>query len=275
MISFITLPTLFFVFVVGAIIGSFLNVFLLRFHTGRSLNGSSHCMSCLAKLHWYELLPLISYISLRGRCRKCGSRFSARYAVVECVSGIMAVLAVLGTHAIEYFAVMFILAMLCVVIIFYDIDHYIIPDEFVYGIWILFALYGGMLWQEYGFDLQMFAGMVLAGLLAGIFFFILWWYSAGTWLGFGDVKLIIPLGMFVGMSHIFSFIVLSFWIGAGISLLLLGYQYFKKRGQQHLRFFHSGFTMKSEVPFAPFLVISFVMTFWLKIDILDWFVYVF
>jgi leader peptidase (prepilin peptidase)/N-methyltransferase len=266
---------LFFIFTFGAIVGSFLNVVLLRFHTGRSLNGSSHCMSCQSQLHWYELLPLLSYIFLWGRCRTCGSRFSARYAVVESVAGIMTVLAVVGTGSVAYLALMFILAMMLVVIIFYDIDHHIIPDEFICILWLLFALYGGMLWIEYGFDLYIYASMVLSGLAVGLFFFVLWWFSAGTWLGFGDVKLVIPLGMFVGMSHIFSFIVLSFWIGAIISLLLLGYQYYKKRGKRHLRFLHSGLTMKSEVPFAPFLVLSFVMTFWLKIDVLDWFVYVF
>jgi len=92
------LPTSFLLIIAfgfGIIIGSFLNVYLYRFHTGKSLSGSSHCLSCATPLKFYELVPLFSYLFLRGRCRTCSSLVPSRYFLVELLTGILFVICAL------------------------------------------------------------------------------------------------------------------------------------------------------------------------------------
>lgn len=174
-----------------------------------------------------------------------------------------------------HWPLMFILAMTLVVVIVYDIDHMIIPHEFVYTLLLLAFIYLGYGWWSGGILSLDILWYGLSGLGVGSFFFALWWYSDGRWLGLGDAKLAVPLGILSGPTLSFSLIVLAFWIGTLISLSLILYQYLKKRGQPHLRFLLPTFTMKSEVPFAPFLVLAFICTFWFKVNILNWFSYVF
>ena len=93
--------------------------------------------------------------------------------------------------------------------------------------------------------------------------------SEGRWIGFGDVKLVLPLGILIGYAGVFSMLVLSFWIGAIIGLLLLAWQYLQKRGKPHLRFLTRELTIKSAVPFAPFLISGFLAVFFLELDIVS------
>ncbi len=170
---------------------------------------------------------------------------------------------------------MFFTAMTLVVVTAYDIDHMIIPHEFVYtllGLVVWYLVYG---WWNGSLEISDIGWRFLAGVGASGFFYALWWYSGGRWLGLGDAKLAFPLAMMVGVSLVFSLVVLAFWIGAIISLTIILYQQLKKRGQTHLRFLSTPLTIKSEVPFAPFLVLSFVCTFWFGVNVLDWFVYAF
>lgn len=262
------------IFMFGVVIGSFLNVFIIRFHTGKSLSGSSHCMSCGKMLRWYDLFPLLSYLWLRGRCGQCGARIPARYFWVEIISGILAVVAVLSTADIFLWPFMFLLAMVLVVIAVYDIDHMIIPHEFVWSLVAMSTFYLGYLF--YLGDLT-YLGVVynlLAGAGSGLFFYILWWYSGGRWLGLGDAKLALPLGVIVGPWGAFSMLTLSFWVGAIISLAMIYFQYLQKRKKPALQSSPSSLTMKSEVPFAPFLLIGFSLVMFLQVNVLDWFAYV-
>src|SRR3989344_4881292 len=78
-----------FFLILGLVVGSFLNVVISRFNTNRTLGGRSACMSCQTKLNWYELIPLFSFVTLRGRCRSCSSKISLIYPIVELVTGLM------------------------------------------------------------------------------------------------------------------------------------------------------------------------------------------
>lgn len=258
-------------FVFGVVIGSFLNVYLYRFHTGKSLMGGSHCMSCAQPLRWYDLFPLLSYLGLRGRCRNCSAYIPARYFWVELLTGVLFVVVVYFVQDVLLWPVLFFLVVMLVLILVYDIMHMIIPDGFVYILGaIAVVLLAYNFFQEL-LTLVEVAYHVLAGILAGGFFYSLWRYSEGRWLGLGDAKLALPLGVMVGMGGVFSMIVLSFWIGAIIALTLLGYERFKKRGQLHLPFISNRLTMKSEVPFAPFLILGFLIVFFGQIDVLNFF----
>ncbi len=255
-------------FVFGVIIGSFLNVYLYRFHTGKSLSGSSHCLSCGTNLKAYELVPLFSYLALRGRCRTCSSYIPTRYFLVELLTGLLFVGVVLtATDIISMFHTLVFVSIL-VVIAVYDIYHMIIPDELVAALLVV-VLSNQLYLHILGLPLNIFHYTIAAALGASLFLMLLWRVSKGTWIGFGDVKLVIPLALFVGYTSVFSMVVLSFWIGAIIGVLILLYQKIRRRSQPHLRFLSSELTIKSAVPFAPFLILGYLAVIFFEIDVIS------
>ncbi len=254
------------VFVFGTLIGSFLNVVIYRLHTGRSVNGRSHCMSCGETLQWYELFPIVSYFVLRARCRSCGAYIPFRYLMVELLTGFtfLMLYTLQGDTRIPLLF-SFVLASILIVIVVYDLRHTIIPDELTVAT-ILIALF----MVGYDFlctsDAQTVLVRVLGGLGAALFFFMLWFVSKGRWLGLGDAKLALPLGMIAG-SGALSMVVLSFWIGALVSVLLLLFLKLFEKGKTVLHFLPRKLTMKSEVPFAPFLILGFLLVHYFHADI--------
>ena len=261
------------VFLFGVIIGSFLNVYIYRFHTGKSLNGSSHCMSCAKPLRWYELFPLLSYLGLRGRCGGCGCRIPVRYFIVELATGWLFVLgaSVVGGW-VELWWLLAVLIILLLITV-YDYYHFIIPDEFTLALTVLTTSW--LSWQWWIGSLTTSDGLwTLGAALAGAaFYFALWAVSRGAWLGFGDVKLAIPLGLWVGPMGVFSFVVGSFWVGALISLIILSWHRFE-RGQKRLQLSSQTLTMKSAVPFAPFMIIGAALVYFLQFDALSLFSFI-
>lgn len=257
----------------GVIIGSFLNVYIYRFHTGKSLAGHSHCLSCGTRLHWFELFPLLSYLALRASCRTCGCKIPSRYFLVELSTGILFALTLTLTLDVMVIGLLWFIMSTLMVITVYDLYHFIIPDELTVALTIaVLALIG------YGYFLRPTGlgsiGFEVVAALGGVgFFLFLWVVSKGAWLGFGDVKLAFPLGLLVGSAKVFSFVVLSFWVGAAISLLIIGWEKLK-RGKTHLHLPGQALTMKSAVPFAPFLVASSLIILFTHFDALQLFSFI-
>ncbi|MFW5879649.1 MAG: prepilin peptidase, partial [bacterium] len=131
---------LIFIFVLGTVIGSFLNVVIYRFNTGRTIGGRSKCMNCGYQLKWYDLIPIFSWIFCLGKCRKCHSKISWQYPLVELGTGIIFVsLFIKYLDLFAYplvFNIFFIFNALIfsilIVIFVYDIRHKIIPNELSY-----------------------------------------------------------------------------------------------------------------------------------------------
>lgn len=252
----------------GIVIGSFLNVYIYRLHTGRSLAGRSHCMSCGTTLRWYDLLPIVSYIWLRGRCRYCSAYITTRYALVELLTGLLFVGVVL-VESSWFMALIYCLIMsVLVIILVYDYYHLIIPNRLVLVLLALATLVLAQMWWVEG-DVARILINVVSAVAGGAFFAFLWVVSKGRWVGLGDAKLAVPLGLLVGAEAVFSLVVLAFWVGALISLTYLAFLYLRRRGQTHLRFLPQQLTMKSEVPFAPFLILSFWIIFFFSFDALS------
>lgn len=254
-----------FFFGLGLIIGSFLNVLILRYGTGKTLGGRSACASCNHTLSALDLVPVISWVVSFGRCRYCGSKVSIQYPIVEGVTG--GLFLVLGVSALSLPELLFALplAALLVAIAVYDIRHTIIPDAWAYlsgGLAFLFAL------VMYGIASVPF--ILFGGLSAAFPLFFLWLVSGGRWMGFGDVKLALPLGFVLGPWAGFVGTFFAFIIGAVIGVSLLAYS--SERTRRILSFVtptarsrahRARFTMKSEVPFGPFLIASFFLL-WLS-----------
>ncbi len=249
-----------FVFIFGTIIGSFLNVLVLRTHTGKTLSGRSACFSCGSTLSTIELFPILSFLFQKGRCRSCESRISFQYPFVEFLLGIT----FLGlwfmfspsplTHlfnSILYALVFFYLIAIAV----YDFRHGIIPNRFVYPLLGIASLVTFLFPQNAYF---------IEGIAAGSFFFLcffaLWFFSKGKLLGLGDAKLVSVFGLILGFPLGLSAIVLSFWIAALYALFLFSKKYMPAFIST-LNSKHPRITMKTEVPFAPFLISGFYIVF--------------
>ncbi len=256
-----------FVCVFGAIIGSFLNVVILRYGTGRSVGGRSGCMSCGYKLRWYDLVPIISWLSLGGKCRRCKSKISKQYPLVELgtaiVFGLIAWRILLAGVDAQMGALIFvwyaIIAALLIVIFVYDMRHKIIPDGLSYAFTLMaFAqtlyLLPSHFWQIPSAWLNLFSGLIIAAP-----FFLIWYFSNGRLMGFGDIKLMLGIGWFFGLTNGIFAIMLAFWIGAAFGLGLMLMSRLNKRT--------SRITMKQEIPFAPFLILGILIQFFWPLNL--------
>jgi leader peptidase (prepilin peptidase)/N-methyltransferase len=257
----IIILTLFF-FVFGLIIGSFLNVVILRLNTSRSLGGRSACMSCRTTLRWYELIPLFSYLFLLGRCRTCKTKIAIQYPLVEFITGIIFVglfwkfqdlfFANTTMFVFVYFYYLVIFALL-VVIVFYDLRHKIIPDNLALtlGILAFLGLFCFNLDGALGLPFVYLHLPSLTQFLSGFFiaapFAFFWLVSSGRWMGLGDAKLAISCGWLLGFAQALSGVVIAFWIGAAVGILLV--------------IFSKKYKIRSEVPFAPFLALGIFLVF--------------
>jgi prepilin signal peptidase PulO-like enzyme (type II secretory pathway) len=143
-------------FLLGLIVGSFANVLILRYGTGRGMGGRSSCPSCGRALRWFELIPVASFLFQRERCRACGGRISPQYVIVELVFGFLFALSALYTMGFVHFGAgyEFLLAgwassFLLVSIAVYDLKHFIIPDGMAYAFMVV-AFAWGWFYQGWG-----------------------------------------------------------------------------------------------------------------------------
>jgi len=250
-------------FCLGVIIGSFLNVVILRYGTGFScVSSNSRCFSCSHRLAWFDLIPFFSFIFLKGKCRYCKSKISFQYPLVEMISGLIFLF--LYFHIFWLSPIIFILDIiafsLLLMIAVYDFRHKIIPDGLVYSFIIISLIkvvyfIGLSHILSFPFYLDLLAGPILF-----LFFYILWAVSNGRWIGFADAKLALGLGWFLGFWAGISAIILSFWIGAIFSLLVVTLG--------RLNLLSKKLTIKSEIPFAPFIILAVFVEYILHFDFL-------
>ncbi len=262
------------VFIFGTIVGSFLNVLILRYNTGVSaMKGRSFCFSCGKKLGPFELIPVLSFLIQRGRCYGCQSKISWQYPIIECLTGllfvgvIMKYSGIIGLYSnnIWYILISIIMMAVFVFIVVYDIKHKIIPDGLVitFGVLALlkivadfFLMSGPSVEIKYHLMWYLLAGPILASPL-----FFIWLISRGRWMGLGDPKLVLGIGWFLGPIMGLSAVILAFWTGAAYGLVLLTLSKLNWRGLK--------INGKTEVPFAPFLILGFLLVFFFNLDILN------
>ena len=251
--------------------GSFLNVVSLRYGTGKSLGGRSMCMSCGKTLSWYELIPVVSWLIQRGRCRSCSSKIPFELLGSEMLTGLFFGLIsargffthsfVLNTPYLITTFFLFTVFSLLIVIFFYDIRHKIIPDKLslyfsalAFLSMFFFSIDGVFHYQ--GFHIPSLSH-ILAGVLIPLPFVLIWIFSKGKLMGLGDPKLMAGIGFLLGISKGYTAVIISFWIGAlfALSLMVIQKIFHKKllkRGQKSI--------MKKEIPFAPFLILGTLIT---------------
>jgi leader peptidase (prepilin peptidase) / N-methyltransferase len=261
-------------FVLGTIIGSFLNVVVARIGTGEGFLGRSHCPKCMHTLVWRELVPIISFCIQRGRCIECGKPISFQYPFVEIVTGLVFVLvySVFGLDGTLFgageVALYLVLSSILIAILFYDLKHLIIPNPLVYLFTVLSFTALFVNFDAGVFVLPSFYALV-AGPLLFLPFFSLWFFSGGRWMGLGDGKLALGMGFSLGLFGGVSALLWAFWIGAVVALALMvtGRTMSVVSERYSLPFLNTSLTMKSEIPFCPFLILGWALVAFFGIEI--------
>lgn len=263
------------IFLFGTALGSFIAVIAGRYNTGLPfLSGRSICFSCNTQLQRKDLVPIFSFLFLRGKCRYCKSKIPKETLVIEILMGVLSVLAAYkigllnipfpSVYFIQYLLITAIFANILLITI-YDLHHFIIPDSFLIFLFSFSFLYilifnsSLAVWQVSIFQ------FFLSGIVLTLPFLLIFLVSKGRWLGFGDVKYIAILGFFLGFIQGLSAIVLSFWIGAAFSLLAISLKRLKPF--INLPILKNNLTIKSEIPFGPFLSLGIIISFYLSLDL--------
>lgn len=254
------------IFIFGLVLGSFVNVLVYRVPEGKSIIAPpSSCTSCGSRLKPLDLIPVFSWLILKGRCRYCHTLISPRYLMVELLTGA----AVTGLYArfgisFAFFAFTY-LTILLAAVFFIDIDHRIIPDEivlaglaggaavFVYNIFIPGQMiFGDVRWWTPLAGIMAGSGLLLLVAIAGMIL-----YKTDDAMGMGDVKLFAPIGLFLGWKLCLAALFLSI-ILAGISSLILIVLRFKKK--------------KDTIPFGPFIAAGTYLTIVFGWCIINWYI---
>lgn len=244
-----------FLFLLGAMVGSFVNVVSIRYNTGLSfVRGSSVCLSCNTPIPNSSLIPLFSYISQRARCVYCKSKFSIQYFLIELFSGLLLVSIYLHTKVFssDFFLLFFIFELLILIFI-YDLKHKIIPDAFVYIFIALSVIYSLF------FLHSSYLSLLYSAIFIPLPFFLIWYFSDGRLMGFGDIKLMVGIGALLGLGAGITAVFISFWAGALCVIIM----YMVKAVSHSFQ----GINMQSEVPFGPFLVFGIALTYFCSLNL--------
>ncbi len=262
-------------FILGAATGSFLSVIIYRLkHDVKGIISShSVCPSCKKKIRWRHLIPIVSWIFLRGKCAYCNKKISIHYFIIELATGLLFLSAflhfnfltkavslvnpTLTIYGIDWFIFsLFVYALIIisflVAIFFYDLLYKEIPDHLSVPA-ILIAIIGGLI-----FGAPAPISMAIGG--AGIFMFFLLQFaiSRGTWIGGGDLRLGLFTGIFLGWELGLLAVIISYIIGAVFSVFLLA------RGKAN---------RKTAIAFGPFMVMGILISFFYGEEILNWYLH--
>jgi len=256
-----TVFTIFILFALGAAIGSFLHVVAERYMDAltspnpsfvrrgmrRVLSplrrgswrglvlGRSYCPHCKKQLTARELVPIFSYIFQKGRCRGCGVRIPMHYAVLEVLSGILCVAfiapAFVAGQLLTIPILLYIAACILIILIHIDARSMMLPDVFILILGIIALVIASI--SGLSGDSMAFGALVGAGVIYAI-----WLATAGQGIGFGDVKLMIPLGILFGFQGVVTLLFIAFLVGGLVGVVLLA---------------TNSATRKTAIPFGPFL----------------------
>lgn len=281
-------------FLIGASFGSFLNVLYFRYHPDKFIlrkdiiKGRSYCPKCHKTLSFYELIPVISFIIQGGKCRSCKQKISFQYILIEILSGLIFVFTPLflknnfitffsKIHNIYYFwslsFIWSIILLTLILIALIDLKFQIIPNElnlFLLFLGIILSVLQFYNWNDFysllgpygallGFKNNLIINKLIALLFSLILFGGLVALTLGRGMGMGDVKLMIALGVIFGWPEIIIVSILSFILGGIISIITL---ILKRK------------TMKSLLPFGPFIVISSFLVMFFGYEILKFYFYI-
>ena len=240
----------FLIFLFGAILGSFANVCIYRLPRDKQIiSGRSYCPRCKKKIKWYDNLPLISYIFLNAKCRNCDKSISVRYLIVELITGISFLLIFLSFKNLYTIVFLSTLILILIMIFFIDLENFIIPDS------LNFLIMGLALFKNFipSFNTSLIHD-INQSIIGGIIGYFSIWLIIFLYktlkkidgMGLGDAKLMAGSGLLFGGQSVPLILFLSSILG----LFFVAPSLLKKQK-----------TMKSEIPFGPFIIIAMLIYF--------------
>ncbi len=244
----------------GLVLGSFINAWVWRTHKGLSVaKGRSKCPSCKHTLAWYDLVPVLSYLVLRGKCRYCTKHISIQYPLVEASTGLLFgllywSLVPAGLYGWVQFVILLMASVLLVAGLVYDALYMELPEKYMLPAIALGVLSLGLKAVVGGWDslLPQLAGLAVIVLA----YTMLWYFSRGKWLGAGDIRLVAIMGLFLEPKALVVGLFASYILGAVYGLYVLS-KSTNKRGVK--------------VPFGPFLVMGFYIGLLYGLALADWY----
>lgn len=253
-LSFLLVTTL--LFILGASIGSFLSVLILRSIEGETwVKGRSRCDYCFTQISWYDNIPLLSYFMLGGKCRNCHKPILPIHPMIELLTATLFVWWYWGgfiffklTQTPFSFlqpSFWLLVGLLFIYIFIIDLNYMIIPDRAVLALGVLAILYRLSLTASGIMQIDDLFYTVIASVVTSLFFFGLWYFTGGKGMGFGDVKIVIPLSLLLGPNKTIVAMFLSFILGSLVGVILMMF---------------GGKNMKTKIPFGPFLIVSTVIS---------------
>lgn len=241
------------IFMLGAIIGSFLNVCIYRIPLGESISyPPSHCTNCNTRLKWYDLIPIFSYLILRGKCKYCKEKISLKYPSIEFLTAVVFLLTYINYGLSLYFIKYIILWCFLIVISIIDIEF-----QDVYAVTTIPGIIIGVIIAtiENVIYFTPFWNYLLGGAIAGGIIALIVYITGG--MGKGDIEIAALCGVFIGWKYSIIMIFLSFIIGAIIGVILI---ISKKRNR------------KDYIAFGPFIALSTLFTVFYGSHILNYYV---
>lgn len=252
-----------FVFLIGLAVGSFLNVVVFRTRSENSVGGRSKCPNCNRELQPRDMIPVISYFILGGRCRNCGKPISIQYPLVEFGTAIFFCLFFLRyyygfslpvgldvTHSIVYLLRDLLFTVFLIVLFIYDLRYFLILDRFSIPAMLIALIVNYFLGVSI---LSMLSGAVIIG----GFFLFQFLISKGRWIGGGDVHMGLLMGIMLGLAEGLMALVLAYAVGALVGIFLI-------LGQK--------VEMRSKIPFGSFLALSTILMLLCGVTIIDWYI---
>lgn len=246
-------------FLFGALFGSFANVAILRIPKEESVvTPSSHCTKCLKKIKIYDIIPILSWLILRGKCRNCGAKFSFRYCFVEILTGTLFALAFMKIGWSYFLAEILILILGLVIISFIDLDHFIIPDKISLP-GIVLGLVGGLINPEREF-LSSILGVILGGGFLWAVAYVYFLLKKEEGMGGGDIKLLAWIGAILGWKSIPFIILSSSILGSIVGVFMI----IKYKGN-----------LKTVIPFGPYIALAAIIYIFGGEAIANWYLNLF
>jgi prepilin signal peptidase PulO-like enzyme (type II secretory pathway) len=229
-------------FILGSILASFAGVIAERLGTGQSfMKGRSKCNACNRHLTSIDLVPILSYLFQRGRCRVCSARITYRYALSELLLGSVFLL-LYFTYGLTFILIpVLVFTFLLSIVIVYDLRHTIVP----FGLSLVLVALGVFLSYLGASSKSELSIVFLTAGGIGLFFYLLHVLSRGRWMGLGDTPIALSLSLVVGAQAI-SGLLFSFWAGAVVGIVILALTPPSRR-------------MGIEVPFVPFLAFGYFL----------------
>jgi len=240
------------IFIIGLAIGSFLNVLIDRLPNKETITGRSHCDHCKKSLSWSDLIPVVSFVFLKGRCRYCHKKLSWQYPFVEILTGIVFLITFnFKSQITNPFEIIGYLGVTsCLIVIFFaDLKYQIIPDSVQITL-MIFSM--SIRLSQSLLPVTLFLAL-RDGILVMLPILFLWWITRGRGMGFGDVKLAFNIGFLLGIRAGLLSLYFAFIVGAIVGLILI---------------FNHKSKLNSKIAFGPFLVIGILVLIFFQKEVL-------